>query len=336
MDVPVGTVSIDLSDSWDGLYWSFLVATVLSGITIVQAWIYINNCEMDPWGLRILVIGLILGDLTTTGLDLHVLHFSLVENFGNLKPLGDITKTAASEFLLTMVIVYIVQIFFASRVYLFTRDQLWLPAGIMIFGTGAFVTGTMAAADMFKHPVMAFLTTRQNEILFGINGGFAAIADIGITVSLTWTLASAKRGVKRTDTMLQKLLLYIVSRGLLVSVTQVLFLVVFLTGPGSVHWAPFHFMASKLYVITMVALLNGRHNLRDQQGGNVFSTSSLFTDSRAVREPPPTHILVHKTVELTRFRDDLSNNCQTRAKSDQPRKDHDVQFPEDDKMPRAI
>ncbi|KAH7908751.1 hypothetical protein BJ138DRAFT_1156935 [Hygrophoropsis aurantiaca] len=306
MDVANSTTGIDLSSTWDGLFWSFLLATVLSGITIVQGWIYINNCDTDPWSLRILVVGLILADFVTTALDLHILHFSLIENFGDLGPLGDITLTAASEFTLTMVIVYIVQLFFASRVYFFNKHRPWLAIAIVLSGTAALTFGLMAAAQMYRHRLMSYLDTRGNEILFGLNGGFAALADVGITVSLTWTLASSKRGIKQTDTVLQKLLLYIVSRGLLVSITQVLFLVIFLTGPGTVRWAPFHFMASKLYVITMVAMLNARNMLRDIQNGDFISTSSFFTPSQAGRDRVPTQVFVHKTIESSRSQESSS------------------------------
>ncbi|KAK7462149.1 hypothetical protein VKT23_007752 [Stygiomarasmius scandens] len=39
---------LDLSKEFDGLFFGTLVATALLGITVVQAWIYINN-NNDGW-----------------------------------------------------------------------------------------------------------------------------------------------------------------------------------------------------------------------------------------------------------------------------------------------
>ncbi|KAH7927607.1 hypothetical protein BV22DRAFT_1127294 [Leucogyrophana mollusca] len=292
MEAPVGTVSIDISAGFDGLYWGFMLATVLSGISIVQGWIYFNNHDKDHWLFRVFVAILIMADLTTTGLDLKVLHFCLIENFGDLASLTVIvTKPVIWEFILTVATVFCVQVFFASRIYLFNKQSVWLPVAIIFFGAGALD-----------------LASKRNKILFIINGGCAAVADIVTTVSLTWSLASSKRGFKSTNTMLQKLLVYVVSRGLLVTVTQVLFLVIYLAWPEQLYWAPIHFMASKLYVITMVAMLNGRRFLREPGSDvHVVSTSSLLSNS--VRRNQS--ILVRQTVELDHFQDHLETKRST-------------------------
>ncbi|KAH7927610.1 hypothetical protein BV22DRAFT_268848 [Leucogyrophana mollusca] len=303
MEAPVGTVSIDISAAFDGLYWAFMLATVLSGISIVQGWIYFNNYDKDHWLFRVFVAILInrMADLTTTGLDLKVLHFCLIENFGDLASLIVITSPVTWEFILTVATVFCVQVFFASRIYLFYKQSVWLPVAIIFFGAGALVSGVLGAGFFFSHNSVPYLATKKNKILFIINGSCAAVADIATTIFLTWTLASAKRGFKRTNTILQKLLVYIVSRGLLVTVTQVLFLVIYLAWPEQLYWVPLHFMASKLYVITMVAMLNGRRFLRELGGDvHVVSASSLLANS--VRGDQ--RIVVRKTVELDHFQDD--------------------------------
>ncbi|KAH7929247.1 hypothetical protein BV22DRAFT_138573 [Leucogyrophana mollusca] len=297
---PVGTVSINVSAGFDGLYYGFMMATILSGISIVQGWVYLNSCDKDHWGLRSFVGIMVLADLVTTSLDLKVMHFCLIENFGWLPALTVITRPVTLEFILTVITVYCVQLFFASRIYLFKKQSVWLSAIIVFFGTGAVIAGVSGAGLFFHHDEVSFLATRKNKILFGINGGCAAIADIVITVVLTWTLSSAKRGFKRTDTMLQKLLLYVVSRGLLVTVTQILFLIIYFIRPDQLYWVPLHFISSKLYVITMVAMLNARRCLREE-GDNIFTTSSLSFANSGSRDQ---RIMVHKTVELSHYQDE--------------------------------
>ncbi|KAH7908458.1 hypothetical protein BJ138DRAFT_1115844 [Hygrophoropsis aurantiaca] len=297
---PVGTVAINIGPEFDGMYTGILLATVLSGITIVQGWIYLNN-NRDTWLLRSLVLFLISADILTTSLDLRLMHRYLVENFGNLTELVVAPYEIITEYAVTVLIVFLVQLFFLSRVYMLRKEKWIVALVIAVFATAAVVTGFVAIADLAHHPRVAFLTSTANKVLFGINGSFSAVADIIITAALTWTFASSKKGIKRSDTILQKLLMYVVSRGLLVSVSQVLFLVTYLAKPDALWWVPLHFMLSKLYVITMVAMLNGRESIRSQANG-VQTSTSMFTESAAGRNTQ--RLIVQKTIELSQFGED--------------------------------
>ncbi|KAH7908456.1 hypothetical protein BJ138DRAFT_1128448 [Hygrophoropsis aurantiaca] len=294
---PLGTVGTNIAGEYDGQFVGIVLAACLSGITIVQGWIYVND-NRDSWMLRCLVLCLILADLTTSALDLKVMHRNLVENFGDLEALVQAHLDIISEYALTVVVVFLVQLFFLTRIYLLKQKRWWLPTVIGAFAAGGFVTGIMAIHLLNQHPRVAFLTNTESKILFGVNGGFSVAADVLITLCLTWSLASAKRGIKRSDNILQKLLLYIVSRGLLVAITQLLFLILYLVKPGALWWVPFHFILSKLYVITMVAMLNGRTSFRAQED-QIQSSTSMFTHSEPL--PYRRHINVHKSRELTRF-----------------------------------
>ncbi|KAH7908457.1 hypothetical protein BJ138DRAFT_354342 [Hygrophoropsis aurantiaca] len=298
---PVGTVSIDIAQAFDGQYVGILLATILSGITIVQGWIYLND-NKDNWMLRSLVYVLIIADIITTVIDLRVLHRYLIENFGDLGALVIAHSDVISEYTITVLIVFLVHIFFVTRIYLLHKEQWWAPSAVAFFALVALVTGLVAIADLANHPQVSYLVSKKSKIMFGINGGFSAIADITITYFLTWSFSNAKRGINSTDTILQKLLVYVVSRGLLVTVTQVLFLITYVVKPTALWWVPLHFMASKLYVISMVTMLNGRGYIR-QQIGTVHTQTSMFANSN----PNPPRVLVQKTIELSQFADDEFN-----------------------------
>ncbi|KAH7909478.1 hypothetical protein BJ138DRAFT_216758 [Hygrophoropsis aurantiaca] len=273
----------------------------LTGVTIVQGWIYVND-NKDSWFLRGFVFLLIATDIFTTGLDINALHRYLIVNFGDLAALQIAHWEVIWEYALTVVLVFMVQLFFVSRIWLLRRDKQWIPAVISFFAVGSFVSGMIAITKLGQHPMVSYLMSLESKIAFGTNGGFAALVDIMITSSLTWSLATSKSGIKRTDTMLQKLLMFVVSRGLLVSVTQVLFLITYVVRPDALWWVPLHFMCSKLYVITMVAMLNGRGSIRGIEGG-VHTSSSLFNNTVTGGSSAP-KVVVQKTIELSQFRED--------------------------------
>jgi len=299
--VPVG---IDIAPDFDGLFWGFVLATAFFGCTIVQAWIYLNT-NQDSWPFRLFVGSLILADFTTTALNAQTIHFCLLTNFGNPIPLVQTTKTINAEFALTAIIAFATQMFFASRVYLFKKNQWVIPAVIVAFAVGQLVAGLLGAALLFKHPVVALLTTTAMKIRFGMNGGLATVADVTATVALSWYLSSVRSGIKRTDTVLQRLLVYVVTRGLLITVAQILYVVIYLSFPTKLFWMPLHLILSKLYVITLVAMLNGRSTLRDNFSKPVTDTSMFTASSSGMARTPQASrkdgVTITQTIELSSF-----------------------------------
>ncbi|THU97996.1 hypothetical protein K435DRAFT_661824, partial [Dendrothele bispora CBS 962.96] len=67
---------------------------------------------------------------------------------------------------------------------------------------------------------------------------------------LAWSLHRSKTGIKRTDGILVKLFTWMVTRGALLSVIQLLQMILFFAQPLTLNWIPFHLFQSKLYVIT--------------------------------------------------------------------------------------
>ncbi|THU87899.1 hypothetical protein K435DRAFT_680905, partial [Dendrothele bispora CBS 962.96] len=85
----------------------------------------------------------------------------------------------------------------------------------------------------------------------GWNSSLSALSDVITTVALSWTFTFSRTGFKRTDTLLQKLLQYAVTRGLFVTLVQILLVITFLVDPAKLWWTPFHLSLSKVYVVTM-------------------------------------------------------------------------------------
>ncbi|KAH7908455.1 hypothetical protein BJ138DRAFT_1157611 [Hygrophoropsis aurantiaca] len=296
-EAPLGTAGTNIARGYDGQFVGILLATCFTGIIIVQGWIYMNN-NQDSWMLRCLVFFLILADFTINALDLKVMHRNLVQNFGDLEALDQARLDIIFEYAFSVIVVFLVQLFFLTRVYLIKKERWWLPISIGAFAVGGFVTGIMAVHLLDKHPRVAFITSTQSKILVGINGAFSVAADVLITLCLTWSLSTAEDGVKRSDKILQKLLRYTVSRGLLVTVAQLLFLILYFANPDALWWVPFHFILSKLYVITMFYRLNERASTRAWEEQYQTSTS-MFTHSEPLQYRR--RINVHKSMELTQF-----------------------------------
>ena len=65
---------------------------------------------------------------------------------------------------------------------------------------------------------------------------FATMSDAITTVALSTSFVKAQTGIRRTDRILQKLLLFVVTRGMLVSVVQVAMIILCLVQPEELYW----------------------------------------------------------------------------------------------------
>ncbi|THU98301.1 hypothetical protein K435DRAFT_838219 [Dendrothele bispora CBS 962.96] len=245
----------------DPFFYGIIITSVLFGITILQVWIYINT-NRDKWPLRCLVALLFCLDLANTCLTAQILHYYFVSNFGNIVIATTITNVIIIECLITLIITLAVELFFASRVWLTGMVHWIVPILIAMTALGGTVAGIVGITDLFQDHSLASLTEHKPKLEVGCNASLSAVSDMITTIALLWGFSTHKIGIKQTDTLLEKLCRYIVTRGLFVTMDQTVFAITFLIKPEKLWWTPFHFSLSKVYVITMVAMLNARGDLR--------------------------------------------------------------------------
>ncbi|KAH9838611.1 uncharacterized protein C8Q71DRAFT_538394 [Rhodofomes roseus] len=103
----------------------------------------------------------------------------------------------------------------------------------------------------------------------------AALADIYISFALCWTLRSRMTGFKRTDNILQKLAVCMIHRGVLTTVIQIALMAAYLNSINQTKmtWVIFHCAGGKIYVNSMMAVLNARQHLKS----GVSHISATFT-----------------------------------------------------------
>lgn len=273
---PIGHVSINVSEVADGLYYGYALSTALFGITIVQAWNYFN-ANADGWLMRSLVAFLVAMDAAVTGVNTQILHHYLVDNFGNTDQIQIIIYSFDAEVMMTAVVVLIVELFFVVRIYKLNSQNWLVPAVITVLALGSFGSCTAFAVAQIQDDSFLGLSKKDRVGTISAFNGSAALADILITVALSWNLSQSRSGISRTNNVIQKMLTYTINRGVLVTVTQTLTLIMYSVEQTNLHWMPTHLSINKVYVITMLAILNTRPALREQLNSAV--TESLEFNS---------------------------------------------------------
>ncbi|KAJ7646868.1 hypothetical protein FB45DRAFT_891675 [Roridomyces roridus] len=252
---------VDISSKADAMFVGVMLAPVLSGITISQSWTYYNS-NKDGWMLRSFVGLLVLMDMTETVLTSVMAHEYLITNFGNLEGLTRLPITTIVEVAINIVLVMLVELFFAYRVYLLTR-QIVLPILIALFGVAGLAAGICLVANISRSFEVSALASESMKIEVSLANAFEAISDLLATFALSIAFMKGRRhGLKSTTTMLNKLLGFTIARGGLVTVAQFLTLAFYVAWPTRLYWMPIHFVEGKLCVITMLVILNSRESLR--------------------------------------------------------------------------
>lgn len=261
---------LDLTPTLGPLYWGFLCSLVLTGINILQGYLYFPTHEAPH--LQVTALAMLVLNITSSALVAQSVYYYLVPHFGSLAPLSTITSELSAECLVSTLITFISQGFFAVQLYSVTkikpsRRMLAVPVIVAVCAIVSFAFGIACTTVMVvhRHNVLAERSV-PFSIFFGLAKGFGALTDIIATAAMCLLLASARTGMRSTNSLVATLVQYIMSRGVLVTLIQTLLLVTFHAAPGRLYWLAFHVNVTKLYANTFFSMLHGREQLRLQRG----------------------------------------------------------------------
>ncbi|KAJ8692111.1 hypothetical protein PTI98_009451 [Pleurotus ostreatus] len=103
----------------------------------------------------------------------------------------------------------------------------------------------------------------SNSTIFGnLELASAMICDIMISVTLVYSLHKNRSGIKTSDAMIDKLIVYFIGISTLSSVFALINLVTWVAMPKNVIFVIFHSVISKLYVNSLLVTLNSRQQFR--------------------------------------------------------------------------
>jgi len=262
---PSGTKQISSLDSIFGpLLIGVIVSTALWGVTCAQTYDYFMSTVKDRLPLRLVIAVLLIIDTFETAINIHAVYFYLVTNFGNaavlLRPSWTITCRPAVVALSR----FIVHAMFARRSYLLSRSRknTIITSWIVAISAADLVMCILVSAKLIK-AVTAQVLNSLRHISY-ITFCFGLASDIGTTFALCWILHSSRTGIRRTDSLVNVLMFYILTTGVLVSIVSIIVVIFYSIRPDNLVYLGFHLVLSKLYVILYLSSLNVRENLRSK------------------------------------------------------------------------
>ncbi|KAJ3822748.1 hypothetical protein F5880DRAFT_632550 [Lentinula raphanica] len=229
--------AIEVKDKVNWFFYGFVVSTILVGATTVQAWIYYTT-NQDKWPLRTLVTALVFMDFALTFMNAEVIRFYLITNFGNVEVFTMFSPVLKVEILCSFVVIFVVNIFFASRVYKLQQAPAIVTLIVVATALGSVVAGLMLSVRLFQSgnaQLMTFYTTKA-QVEMGIALVLATFSEILALTTISFSLHNSRTGYKQTDTVLKKLFTFFVSRGLVLAAAQIVGICVYFAGKHPLNW----------------------------------------------------------------------------------------------------
>jgi hypothetical protein len=258
-----------LEDSIGAMLLGVIISAVLHGVCLLQAFIYFTRYKQDSLFVKTLVTITVVFDSVHMVLITHTVYYYLIKNFHDPQTLELLTWSVLVEALFTGVNGAIVQTFYTYRVWCLNSKGYFLTSIILFL-----IMATAGSGTAWVILSLQLRTYRQllhiTPLTITINA-LSTCADVLIATSLVILLNKARTGISRSDTLINRLIIFVVNTGVLTSCCAVASLISLILSPDSLIYAAFYFCIGRFYTNSFLATLNARHSL-----SNVDETSCIM------------------------------------------------------------
>ncbi|KAI0667913.1 hypothetical protein C8Q78DRAFT_1081789 [Trametes maxima] len=255
---PISPSSSGLPQQMPALDYTFgavLVGTalglVLYGVTLHQSYRYSRMYPEDSRWLKALVIWVVLLETITSAWSMHACYFYLVKNYFN---------------------------------------PVALRRGSWSIDVSHHISLLAHPLDLDELLAISISIGRYHGLdpkwLVSTGSRMATAADLLLTAILIYTLHQSRTGIKRTDSMIDVMIVYSVNTGLLTGILNVLTLIFTFSRPNELIYIGIGVVGTKSYANSLLAALNSRRYLAKRGFGGVNDTSFLGLSVTPVGERP--------------------------------------------------
>ncbi|EGN96802.1 hypothetical protein SERLA73DRAFT_184964 [Serpula lacrymans var. lacrymans S7.3] len=286
-----------------------LATMFMYGIICMQAFFYIQNYASDKKRLKILVASIWCLETVHTALSIHFVEHYLILNFYNPEALEYVVWSMSVTYIVGFVIAFSVNLCFIWRIWLLGKS-LWISSCLVILATIRFGFGVGNCSMSLRYTLWAVFRDRVYPTMVA-GWVLSVLADSAIACALCCYLHAHRTGIRRTDSIINRLLLYTINTGAITSFFAVLVIIMFLAIPDTQAFVAFVQVQSKLYAVSLLASLNSRKStLQKAQMAIPTDVSLAFlpTTSKSAPLSPfekqTRRIEIHQSTDVYNHQDD--------------------------------
>ncbi|KZT73444.1 hypothetical protein DAEQUDRAFT_762344 [Daedalea quercina L-15889] len=240
-----------------------LVSLFLSGVVSMQTVLYTSVYHTDTMWLRIFVYGIWLLDLLHSTFVCISNWDYLIANWAEENIQDWIPWSIGGTVMLTALMTFIVQCFFAWRVHTVSQSRWWITIILAAVAAGRLIAALVSTAYMIR--VQSYVAFRRDVgWVFTLGLTLSALLDILVASSLCYYLRKRRSAFASMDAIINTLTFYTIQNGSLTFVTTFISLILWVTVDNLIFLG-LHFAITKLYANAFLSTLNARKTLRLQQ-----------------------------------------------------------------------
>jgi len=307
----VGTPRITISNTVGAVVIGLGISSLVFGMLCIQVWTYYQRYPNDHWSYKVLVFVLWALEALHQTFVGHVAWFYVVENFGNFFVLLEPPVwTLTAQTLVGSLVGTIVKICFGMRVWKFSRGNCLVTGLIITMALAQFATAivyTLKAFHLHLDQADQIKTIGSAALSLGV------VTDVFTAASLSYFLHKMRTGFKRSDTLINRLIIYSVNTGTLTSVFSAAVLASYNLMPANIIYIALYFILSKLFANSCVATLNTRRFVHGRGTDHEEATIPTFLMVANTLPAPPERAkgnLRQQRVSLTSHSDKIPQYAQ--------------------------
>ncbi|PBK67515.1 hypothetical protein ARMSODRAFT_959108 [Armillaria solidipes] len=277
-------MSSRISDPFGGVVISVFLSILLLGAMIVQLYIYFDRYPKDNIWLKVFIVVLFTLDILNSVFTIMWVYKLLIDNFGNLAALNKSDWTVMTDSLLAGIMAGMVQVFFAWKIWVLTRNYFYVGA-IVICALTSSAGGMATSIGGFRIIDSADWNELRNKLykLSLVWLAPAALGDLIITVVITISLQRAKGSIRQTNRVLNRIIRLTMQNGLLTATVALIDLLLILVVEKKPYYLCVAFILPKLYTNSALSSLNARRPHTHDVGDEMNSLAMPWNSS----EGPP-------------------------------------------------
>ncbi|KAF8967922.1 hypothetical protein BDZ97DRAFT_1916495 [Flammula alnicola] len=248
----------DLNNTFGAFLIGTVVSAMLFGVTVTQTWYYFQNYS-DGILVQAVVPIILVAETLHIVFCIHAIYHYVILSFGEPQELMKVIWTATASLTVTSVIVVVVQLFYAWRIYAVSRKNIGVTAFVVILALARFGVGIAFSVTSFERPFFQDFEQHQAPLIDAALG-MSVVTDAFIAASLSYYLHTSRSGVRSTDTLINKLIIFSINNGLLTSVFDIVILISATTQRNALIFLAILEVVGNLYSNSMLATLNSRRS----------------------------------------------------------------------------
>ncbi|KAJ7469988.1 hypothetical protein B0H11DRAFT_1388209 [Mycena galericulata] len=247
--------------TWGADFIAYTLDTALWGVTMISVLKYFRKyTRKDPLAIRSMVA------LLATFSTVHSLFLAMdsykifVSLFGDFEGIDKIMYEADVAVFAVFLNAFTAQMFYASRIWILSNQDWRYVTPVILL---ALLQLAFGIAQTVGLAVVNRNSRLDATVVTSTAQAVASLAcDIAITAILLHILRRSRTGVKRTDSVLDKMIIYAFNRGAMTSLMALLQFILFIALPGTFVFSSFFLPSCHVYVISVCSMLTSRETLR--------------------------------------------------------------------------